>query len=109
MNPRAAGKAMAKSRRYDVLVDGVFAILLQESPDKLLGLPLKVASNELVTLMTNLQFAVWNIWAAQSIAAFYLAPEGKTYPYKYNIPDSDCKSWSNEAERKARVISLLPL
>ena len=105
LNYRAAVKSMSKSRTYNILVDGIFAILPQESPESLLGVPLKVASEKLVTLMTNLQFAIWNIWATNTIADFYLKPEGRSYPYKYNVDECDCKLWSEEAERKARLIS----
>lgn len=105
----ALPRDMSLSRRLGTFIEGQFLILPQRRINRAFGVTLPLRRKRVEWALTDIQFVVWNIWAANSISAFALSPQGRSTPFAYRIPDCNCITWTDQAINYARIISLLPL
>jgi hypothetical protein len=110
----AARRDMARSRSLGIFVKGLFIIIPQRSPLSIGPIKLPVRNRKIAGALSSIQFIIWNIWAVQSLGAYFpggiedfTMPKAK-FGIPYQIPDCNCITWTKEAARKARQLSLMP-
>ena len=92
-----------RSARTGTFVDGTFTIAPENKVNEVGGRKLNVVSKKLVTRLSKFGFSLWNM----STAGFM--KEGDSCTFSYNIPNANCITWTEKAEKKAKKWALFPL
>jgi hypothetical protein len=106
---------MAASRKLGTVIPGLFYVVSQPDVDfaPLQG-PLTIASILPITVMTDNQFALWNVGAVtlggicDLEAITQAGVTGVQGSFPYQMPTNTCITWTKQAAALALGISLLP-
>ncbi len=88
-------------------IPGLFVILPQQQADKFGPVELPVVSKVPVMILTKKQFVVWNALSV-GFGALEMVGETAYGGFPYSIPDSTCKTWTQQAIRNALFVGSVP-